>query len=583
MAEDVSPAARKAETALGRLHKQIQRFSASGMSSAMKSMNAIRDRVNGIAAAKINGFGAATGQKFGPFQKGTLDARVQNRGIGGLVAERSGARLSAGGDALTRFGKKWDKFRNSAGVGKAFEVAGNAVMIAAAAAGAMVAGITIATIKMADFGQKSRAAFSMMLGGQVEGEKAFMRSRELAKELGMDIADVTGSYQRFLSMGFDKAESEQLIKMGADMTALGNSSEKVRSVLDAMGKIQATGTMQGDELMMLAEAGINIGAIYDVLGKKLGKTRGEIVKMKEAGKITSRQAIDAIKETVLATTKQTEFGAARKVVISSTLGGGWDKLKAEFRDKMIEIADASAPALAKALAKVNARISKVMNGPDGDAMTGGIVSMVNWIASLIEDNIPTIEGFFRAFTEGAGEVLGPLREMASGMGFLSSGDKVSTAQMLGKAIGQLAGLAVSAAAVLGGGLLQALISVATVMNDIINSVKWLTDKIGSGWFMASDQLANVQAQRDYAARNGGSMAGVSDSSLNDSVSQMGYVKAGSASGSKQINNNLTTQVTAQAPPGGTLEQGREWGQGVAQGNQRQQMRFFESVNASQGT
>jgi tape measure domain-containing protein len=581
MDEDVSPAARKAETALGRLHKMIQRFSASGMSPVANRMNAVRNKVNGLAMSKISGYSAATGQKFGPYRKGTLDERVQGRGVGGLIAERVGGKLSAGGSSLSKFGKKWDKFKKNESVNDAFEGTKNGVMIAVAALGAMVAGITIATIKMVDFGQKSRAAFGMMLGGAAAGNAAFQRSRDLAKEMGMDIADVTGSYQRFLSMGFDTKESEQLIKMGADMTALGNSSEKVRSVLDAMGKINATGTMQGDELMMLAEAGINIGSIYDVLGKKLGKTRAEIVKMKEAGKITSRQAIDAIKETVLATTKQTEFGAARKVVISSTLGGGWDQLKAQVKDKMIGIADATAPALAKAMGAVNKRISAILNSKDGASGANGIVTMINWIAELIETNVPTIEGFFRAFIDGASEVLGPIMEMGNSIGLATGMDKVDTAKMLGKAIGQLVGVAIAAGAALGGGFLQALISIANVLNDIIGAIKWVTDNIGAFIFSFSNGLADQNALKDYAARNGGSMAGVSNSSLNGLQNQAATIQAGSSS--KNVTNNLTTNVTAQAPAGGTKEDGRAYGEGIAQGNQRATLRYFESANVAQGT
>jgi tape measure domain-containing protein len=353
-------------------------------------------------------------------------------------------------------------------------------------------------------------------------------------------------------------------------------------VLDAMGKINATGTMQGDELMMLAEAGINIGSIYDVLGKKLGKTRAEIVKMKEAGKITSRQAIDAIKETVLATTKQTEFGAARKVVISSTLGGGWDQLKAQVKDKMIGIADAASPALAKAMGAINKRISTVLNGKDGAAGASGIVSMINWISSAVEGAVPTIETFMRSFIDGIGQVLGPMWEMGSALSSSLGGANVNTAQLLGKAIGQLAGLAIAAGAALGGGFLQALISIANVMNDIIGGIKWITDGIGAWIFKTSDALATQQAMNDFAARNGGDMSKASNSSFNAMTAQAGGIKPGAAAGGN-ITNTLSTQVNVAAPLGGTKEDGRAFGEGVAQGNNRGMSRWLESANVAQGT
>jgi hypothetical protein len=174
-----------------------------------------------------------------------------------------------------------------------------------------------------------------------------------------------------------------------------------------------------------------------------------------------------------------------------------------------------------------------------------------------------------------------MREMASSMGFLSTGDKVSTAQMLGKAIGQLAGLAIAAAAALGGGLLQALISVAQVMNDIIGMMKWVTDHLGMAEMFFENGEQDAAALEDYKRRNGGSTAGISDSRLNDSVAQMGFVKPDYTP--KQVTNQLTTNVQVAAPPGGTMEDGRAFGEGLAQGNQRGTARFFESVNVAQGT
>lgn len=577
--EDVSPAARKAETALGRLQRMIQRFSASGLP---RSLNAVRDRVNGVAIRAATGGEAVRRNKIGRL----VDERgkfVREKAMDN-TSTRIGRSWDSGVGKLQKFGKTWDKFKGNAGVSKVFESAKTGVMLVAAAAGAVVAGVTVATIKMVDFGQKSRAAFSMMLGSEAAGEQAFTRSRQLAKELGMDIAEVAGSYQRFLSMGFDQAGAVELIKMGADMTALGASSEKVSSVLDAMGKIQATGSLQGDELMMLAEAGINIGAIYDKLGEKFGKTRAQIVKMKEAGKITSADAIQAIKDTVLATTKQTEFGAARKGVIAKTLGGGWDKLKAEVKDKMIGIADASAPALAKALNAINKRMTKILNGKEGSAAQGGVVSMVNWIASTIEENVPTIETFFRAFTDGMSEVLGPMWEMGSALSASMGGDKLSTAQLLGKAIGQLAGLAIAAGAALGGGMLQALISISVVMNDIVKAAKWIIDNIGAFVFGMSDGMANLQAMDRFNQQNGG-MSGASNSEfgkLPDYYAKTAGIKQGEAS-QKNVNQVANINVTAQAPAGGTLQDGKTWGEGAAQGMQRQQLRFFESANLANGT
>lgn len=586
--EDVSPAARKAETALGRLQKMIQRFSSIGMSKAMVGLNQVRDRVSGIgnrALSRIPGVAAMRGQKMGPFRKGSADqvASVGGwRGGLGLLGHGVAAGFDRAKKAIDSAHKSWNKWNNSAKFNKVAEWSKNAVMLVAAAAAAMTAmtaGILVATTRMADFGQRSRAAFSMMLGSQELGEIAFERSRQLAKELGMDIREVAGSYQRFLSMGFDQAGAEELIKMGADMSALGASAEKVSSVLDAMGKIQATGTLQGDELMMLAEAGINIGAIYDRLGQKFGKTRGEIVKMKEAGKITSDDAIQAIKDTVLATTKQTNFGMARKGVIANTLGGGWDKLKAEVRDKMIGIADASAPALARSLNAVNTRLTKILNSSDGSVIQDTIVRGIEWVALKIEQAIPLIEEFGRSFVAGFKEAAVPLHEIGAGLSDSFGGNKAEMIRSIARSLGMVAAVLGAAAVVIGGVFTAAVYAASKAIEYLVRMWSWARDVIGGSLFRMIDAKMNTDAQMT-ATGNGWRPPGGGIGP--DLGAQVNGIKTGSA-GATNVQQTAQISVTAQAPPGGTREDGQAWGEGTAKGLARQQMRFFEDLNVSQGT
>lgn len=613
--EDVSPAARKADSALARLQRRIQRFSSMGMSKAMGGLGGLRDRLNraaigagsmGVAATRdragklrnargqfvnesalgnlwgkvggaraldmVPGLAAARGRKMGPFRQGSLDERAA--GFGASLGPRISAMSSGFGSAAKSAGTFFKKLDNNAVASKVFGGIKDGVMGVALAFAAAAAGLTVATIKMVDFGQKSRAAFSMMLGGEDEGARAFDQSRKLAVALGMQIEDVAGSYQRFLSMGFDQAESQELIKMGADMTALGNSTEKVRSVLDAMGKINATGTMQGDELMMLAEAGINIGSIYDKLGEKFGKTRAEIVKMKEAGKVSSRDAIDAIKATVLATTGQTEFGAARQNVIANTLGGGWDQLKAQVRDKMIDVADLAEKPLVKMLAAIRKSMSGALGGNAGSTAVSGIGRMVEWVAEKVEAAMPAIETFVGAFYEGMSSVLGPMSEIADGMSSSFGGDRTELIKKMGEALGQLAAVALSAGVVFGGTVLSALVSVCEAINAIVAASKYLTDGLGSFIFSFTDGAANQEARRRAGAEG-------------NTFDRQGIANAVNGVAPGSANNTTTatlnTTVNAVVQPGATKAEGEAFGKGAAQGFDRQAMGYFNGLNDAQGT
>jgi tape measure domain-containing protein len=465
------------------------------------------------------------------------------------------------------------------------------VMSGMALAGSIL-GVTALATKYADLGQKSRGAFSMMLGSKALGEDAFRESRALAIELGMGIDEVKGSYQRFLSMGFDRGESVEIIKMGADMTALGASTEKVSSVLDAMGKIKATGSLQGDELMMLAEAGINTGAIYDRLGAKFGKTRAQVVKMKEAGKISAEDAIAAIKSTVLATTGQSEFGAARRNIMTSTLSGAFQEMKAVAIDSFIGIGDAAGPQLTKMVSAISKMVGEFMKSDAGKSFLADAAVLAGRVADGITESLPLVKEFIGQFKDGFGETMDIMAEAFRDI--FSPGDKAKTSETfakLGKDAGQIAAALVSTALVMGMLSYGAIKFGAALKDYVVGEVEW----IGKLIFFISDSIDNLTAKlksSKMTAMDWMNPLGYVTGKMGESVAatyraipgESGKISAAGKPGvAGNTTNTVTVPVTVNAPPGTDAAAGAAFGRGVASGAERGMMSALGGANLASGT
>jgi tape measure domain-containing protein len=569
LVDGVSGSARRQETALERLQRRFQRLSASS-NAALASTAA---RFETFGAKMRRNWQILTRQYQGPLRTGfeeNLRHPVQ------AAARTAGRAWSAAGQQAKR---GWGAFAEWL-PGKLKDATKLSGLLVAGS----VLGVTAIAAKYADLGQKSRAAFSLMLGSQAAGESAWMESRKLAVDMGMKIDEVAGSYQRFISMGFKRGEAVELVKMGADMTALGASAEKVSSVLDAMGKIKATGTLQGDELMMLAEAGINIGSIYDRLGEQFGKTRAQIVKMKEAGKISSEDAISAIKATVLATTGQTEFGAARTKVMESTLSGAFQRMRSRMVDSLIGVGEEAAPRLTAMMSKVGDMVTKFLDSKSGKDFMGDAADLVSQVADTISASLPYVRQFIGAFSEGFGNTMSVIVDLMSDLFSQNGSSLLETMKSMGTAAGRLVALLAGAAGALSGLVFTIVRVGAAISNYVVSALDWVASKI----FAISNAIENMASTtRSFLGMDIGEFAAKVAPPTAGAAAVPGVPAALNAQGKPSIanttTNTVTVPVTVQAPAGGSEADGRTWGAGASKSIERGLLGALGGANAAAGT
>ena len=203
-------------------------------------------------------------------------------------------------------------------------VSGQALIGAATSAASMaLAGGKWAVSTLA-FRENTMAAFKVMLGSTSEAEKTMGIAQKFAAETGFTTNQVVGTFQKLITAGFRGDELSGAFKAVGDVGA-NMGVEKMDSVINAFMKIRANGKLVGEAMEMLGDAGISQRLVYENLAKTMGKTVDEVIRLKEAGKISDAQGIGAIMETIRTTQSGGELGGAMKAQ-SQTLTGLWSTL-----------------------------------------------------------------------------------------------------------------------------------------------------------------------------------------------------------------------------------------------------------------
>lgn len=422
--------------------------------------------------------------------------------------------------ALARLKKSLGRFNKSA-IGKATQgiatFAKNAVTVGAIVGGALVGGLTAATVGMVDFGQRSRQAFSLLAKQGEVPEQLFQRSLQLAEDFGLQIKDTAKQVQKFRALQFSQKQSEALIKMGADMMALGANSEEVSRIFAQLGQIKAKDTLQTEELRTLAESGVSTQVVFAALAKQLGKTEGAIKDMISKGEITGSQALNAIGTAILFKTGTRQFGEAGKQVADATLSGMANQFRSKTQRAFLNVADAAAPAINRVAKSIFGQLNSLFEGPKLSVEEqiasqrfgnrGGpaplpplfqkIADAVKGVAGAVEKALPLVKSFLKGFEKGAAEAWKEFSAAFADVAGLLGGSEGERTLKISNALGKSFGhLAIATAAVgiaftaVGVGLA---VATSFALKIVTNFVESLSEYIGSIVFPFVDAFENIKA------------------------------------------------------------------------------------------
>ncbi|ULR41399.1 tape measure protein [Thermus sp. NEB1569] len=268
------------------------RAQVAGLTAAVRQVREFQRAVVGATSAAR----AASAGMGAEFRETGYAARSLSLALAGVGAARGGFAALASGAARAR--------AEMAALSSSVFNLRNLLIAGTAGYGAKL------VIDAVSFKENTLIAFQTLLGSREEAERMMREAVRFAAATPFETRDVIDAYQRLLTAGFKPVEIPVVLKGVGDLAALkGFDKGVIDRVLYAIQQIRAKGRLQGEELMQLAEAGVPLGKVYEVLGRRIGKSADDVRKLQEAGRISADLGIVAVLEALRDTVSGGRLGS----------------------------------------------------------------------------------------------------------------------------------------------------------------------------------------------------------------------------------------------------------------------------------
>ncbi|WP_243092835.1 tape measure protein [Thermus hydrothermalis] len=296
------------------------RAQVAGLTAAVRQVREFQRAVVGATSA-ARAASAGMARQFG---SAALAARGLSYALAGVGAARGGFAALASGAARAR--------AEMAALSSSVFNLRNLLIAGTAGYGAKL------VIDAVSFKENTLIAFQTLLGSREEAERMMREAVRFAAATPFETRDVVDAYQRLLTAGFKPVEIPVVLKGVGDLAALkGFSKEIIDRVLLAFTQIKSRQRLQGEELNQLAEAGVPLGKVYEVLARRLGVTVEQVQKLQEAGRISADLGIVAVMEALRDSVSGGELGRLMKLLASQSITGLWSTLRSRSLDLFMDI------------------------------------------------------------------------------------------------------------------------------------------------------------------------------------------------------------------------------------------------------
>lgn len=249
-----------------------------------------------------------------------------------------------------------------------------------------------AGLQGAAFAESSTKAIGYLTDNALHAGVVFDSVRHLAQGLGLDVEDTVHSFEKLLAAQFTVGQSKSLIKMSADMRAIGASAEETQRIIYALSEIKSIGTLQKRQERMLQMAGVSGQLIDQALMKRTGiKTKGGIDLARKKGLIDADTAIEAIKDAVMAKTHEQALGDVGANRANTQLTGMLDKLKGGIKNFWIDIGEAMEPGATRVAKLIAGTIGKITDDPKVAELGQFLLNKWEVFTTWVQSRWPKIE------------------------------------------------------------------------------------------------------------------------------------------------------------------------------------------------
>jgi len=255
----------------------------------------------------------------------------------------------------------------------------------------LATGFGRAAFEAAKFSQSAIASLGRLTSDALLAEASFDSVRKEAAELGLEVNATIDGFQKLLAAQFSVGKSREILRMGADLRAVNIQGEQVQRLLLAISQIKSKGRLQSEELLQLQEAGFSRELVFGELEKTLGKSRDEIQKLLERGKIGGDVAVEAILTSSLALTGASKLGEAGRQAAEETIAGMQATATAKLQNLMIDIGREITPVIQPLAKRVFGLVETILQNPTVQNLGKFLANRLEIFALWVEANWPQIQ------------------------------------------------------------------------------------------------------------------------------------------------------------------------------------------------
>lgn len=299
------------------------------------------------------------------------------RGIGGSLAASMAPAAALASQHGDRAGNAFSH-AFSAGLGGAAAALAKtmAVGVGAVAAGLGAAGAvgvkTNAQIEQADI------AFTTMLGSADKAKGFLAELKDFASKTPFDFPGLVKSSQNLISIGITTDKVLPIMRTLGNVTSgMGTGAEGIKRATVALQQMNAAGKITAEDLNQLRDAGI---PVYDLLTAATGKSKEEIAKMREEGKL-GQEELNALMSALESGKGLERFNGLMEQQ-SQSMAGLWATLKDTFSMGMADIIEPLTPMIKGALGGAISYITEIT--PGATAGMQGFVSSLMGVGGTLD-------------------------------------------------------------------------------------------------------------------------------------------------------------------------------------------------------
>src|SRR3954447_3409312 len=154
-------------------------------------------------------------------------------------------------------------------------------------AGSAIAAAAGVGIKTAAQMETANIGFTTMLGSAAKAQDFLGKLQKFAAKTPFEFPELQTAASSLISIGIDANKVIPIMTTLGNVTSgMGTGSEGVKRATIALQQMSAAGRITGEDLNQLRDAGV---PVFDLLAKATGKSKAEIVKLAQAGKLGKRE------------------------------------------------------------------------------------------------------------------------------------------------------------------------------------------------------------------------------------------------------------------------------------------------------